>query len=70
MKCERGLDSEVIRFAMLSEDYSKICFACSDRSLIFHAQYGHHYKTRIPKFPRNIVYNPFIGDIIISASSD
>ena len=70
LKCERGIDSEVVKFAMLTEDYTKIAFACVDRSIIFHAQYGYHYKTRIPKCPRNIVFNPFIGDLIISASSD
>ena len=55
---------------MLSEDYAKVAFACVDRSIVFHAQYGMHYKTRIPRCPRNIIFNPFIGDLIISASSD
>ena len=37
MKCERGLTSEVIRFQILTPDYSKIAFACTDRTIQFHA---------------------------------
>ena len=54
MKCLRGLDSEVVKFKILSEDYSKIVMAQHDRSIDFHAQYGAHYKTRIPHFPRDL----------------
>jgi ribosome biogenesis protein ENP2 len=28
MKCERGLDSEVVQFQVLSTDYSKLAFLC------------------------------------------
>ncbi|KAL4470292.1 hypothetical protein ABPG74_011903 [Tetrahymena malaccensis] len=68
MKCLRGVDSEIVKFAILDDDYSKIAFAESDRNIEFHAQYGKHYKTRIPKFPRDITYNPFTCDLLISAS--
>ena len=49
LKCMRGTDSEVVDFALLDEDYTKIVFAMMDRNLEFHAAYGKHYKTRVPK---------------------
>lgn len=54
LKCLRGIDSEVVKFKILSDDYSKIVMAQHDRSIDFHAQYGAHYKTRIPHFPRDL----------------
>lgn len=69
MKCMRGLDSEIVKFNILEEDYTKLAFACADRSIEFHAQYGKHYKTRIPRFPRDMVFNSLNCDLIIGASS-
>lgn len=68
LKCERGIDSEIIKFLMLSDDYKKVVMACADRSIELHAQYGHHYKVRTPKMPRDIMYNPFNCDLLIGAS--
>jgi len=49
---------------MLSDDYSKIALLCDDRNIELHAQYGRHFKIRIPKFGRDMVYNPHSADII------
>lgn len=68
LKCLRGLDCEVVKFKILSDDYSKIVMAQNDRSIDFHAQYGAHYKTRIPHFPRDLEYNPYNANLCISAS--
>lgn len=70
MKCMRGIDSEVVNFCILGNDYSKLVFACQDRTLEFHAQYGRHYKTRIPKPPRDLCYHPYTCDLFVSASSN
>jgi len=37
LKCERGIDSEVIQFQVLSQDYSKLAFLCADRNIELHA---------------------------------
>ena len=37
LKCERGLDSQVIQFQILSPDYSKVAFLCQDRNIELHA---------------------------------
>ena len=37
MKVERGIDSEVLRCEILSDDYSKLAFLCADRNIELHA---------------------------------
>lgn len=69
MKFERHLDSEIIDFQILSEDYSKIAFLCADRSIAFHAKYGKHYIMRIPRMGRDIAYDYWSCDLLCAASS-
>ena len=57
MKFERCLDAEVIKCIVLSDDYSKLLFLESERYVELHSQFGHYYKTRIPKFGRDMEYN-------------
>ena len=64
MKVERGIDAEVIQMRILSDDYSKVALLCDDRNIELHAQYGRHFKIRIPKFGRDMIYNPNTADII------
>lgn len=35
----------------------QLVFLLSDRYVEFHSQHGHYYKTRIPKFGRDISYH-------------
>jgi ribosome biogenesis protein ENP2 len=64
MKVERGIDSEVLQMLSISDDYSKIALLCADRNIELHAQYGRHFKIRIPKFGRDMVYNPHSADLL------
>ncbi|RVE66367.1 hypothetical protein OJAV_G00106740 [Oryzias javanicus] len=57
LKFERCLDSDVVAFDMLSDDYSKLVFLHCDRYVEFHSQNGQYYKTRIPKFGRDFSYH-------------
>uniref|UniRef100_A0A3Q2P773 Nucleolar protein 10 n=1 Tax=Fundulus heteroclitus TaxID=8078 RepID=A0A3Q2P773_FUNHE len=52
LKFERCLDSEG-RFIHISS----LVFLHCDRHVEFHAQHGHYYKTRIPKFGRDFSYH-------------
>jgi ribosome biogenesis protein ENP2 len=70
MKCMRGLDSESVKFCILSDDYSKIALANFDRSIELHAQYGKHFKIRVPHFPRDMIYNPFTCDLSVATASN
>lgn len=70
LKCLRGIDCEAVRFCILTDDYSKIAVAELDRNIEFHAQYGTHFKTRVPYCPRDMTYNPFNCNLLVSASAN
>lgn len=70
MKCMRGFDSEIVDFKILSDDYRKIAAVCVDRNIELHAQYGKHFKTRVPKAPRCLYYNDFTSDLMVGCSGD
>ena len=70
LKCLRGCDSEIIDFCYLDSDYKKLAFAQMDRNIEFHAAYGKHYKTRVPKMPRHIIYNQHACDLIVGCSGN
>ncbi|XP_051579159.1 nucleolar protein 10 [Myxocyprinus asiaticus] len=71
LKFERCLDSDVVAFDILSDDYSKLVFLHIDRYVEFHSQHGHYYKTRIPKFGRDFSYHyPSCDLYFVGASSE
>uniref|UniRef100_A0A3B5AXC4 Nucleolar protein 10 n=1 Tax=Stegastes partitus TaxID=144197 RepID=A0A3B5AXC4_9TELE len=69
LKFERCLDSDVVAFDVLSDDYSKLVFLQCNRYVEFHSQHGHYYKTRIPKFGRDFSYHYPSCDLYFGASS-
>jgi len=68
-KFERHLTSEIVDFQSLSDDYSKIAIICEDRSVMFHAKFGHYYKTRTPKVGRSIAYADNTCDLLVAGSA-
>ncbi|XP_018415060.1 PREDICTED: nucleolar protein 10 isoform X2 [Nanorana parkeri] len=61
----------VVKFDILSEDYSKIIFLQSDRYVEFHSQHGRYYRLRIPKFGRDFSYHyPSCDLYFVGASSE
>lgn len=68
MKFERHLDADVVRAEVLSDDFSKLVFLREDRFIEFHARYGHHYKTRVPKFGRDLVYQYSTCDLYVAGA--
>ena len=64
------MDSEVVKLKMLSTDYSKFVAGCQDRALEFHAQYGKHFRIRVPRNILNIDYDPFNCDLFTSCNND
>ncbi|KAK6989829.1 nucleolar protein 10 [Biomphalaria glabrata] len=58
LKFEHGLDSNVVNFQFLSEDYSKVCFLQDDRFVEFHSQFGRLFRMRLPKYGRDLAYYP------------
>lgn len=71
MKFERCLDSEVVTFQVISEDYSKMVFLQCDRYVEFHSQGGRYYRLRIPKFGRDMQYHYSTCDLyLVGAGPD
>ncbi|XP_065080328.1 nucleolar protein 10 [Ochlerotatus camptorhynchus] len=71
LKFERCFDSEVVKFKILSEDYSKVVFLQADRFVEFHAAHGRHYRLRIPRFGRDLDYHkPSCDLFLVGASSE
>lgn len=54
---------------ILSDDYSKAAFLCTDRSIHFHAKFGAYYSTRVPSFGRDLAYAPFSADLLVTGSA-
>mmetsp|Transcript_20232 Transcript_20232/g.60959 ORF Transcript_20232/g.60959 Transcript_20232/m.60959 type:complete len:537 (-) Transcript_20232:58-1668(-) len=69
LKCARGLDSEVVDFIFLSDDWKKLVYLLEDRSVEFHAQYGRHHKLRVPKAGRTLCYDAETCGLFVGGSS-
>lgn len=71
LKFERCMDSEVLKFCVLSDDYSKLVFLQNDRYVEFHVQHGRWYRTRLPKYGRDLAYNSSTCDMyFVGAGSE
>lgn len=69
MKFARRLDSEIIDFLFLSDDYKKLVLLQEDRTVEFHSQGGRHQKIRVPKAGRALAYFPETAELFIVGSS-
>ncbi|KAI9335162.1 WD40-repeat-containing domain protein [Zopfochytrium polystomum] len=69
MKFDRHTDCENVAFEILTDDWQKSIHLQLDRSVEIHAQYGLHYKTRIPKFGRELKYHAPTCDVYFAAAS-
>ena len=70
LKCERGFDSQIRKIEIISDDYKKCAFLCDDRNIELHAQYGKHFKIRIPKYGRDIKYDPIYCDLFSAGTGN
>ena len=71
LKFDRGLDSEVVKFCILSEDYSKLAFLQTDRYLELHIRSGTYFRVRVPSFGRDLAYHPPSCELyVVGASPD
>lgn len=70
LKFDRHTDCENVDFIMLSQDWTKSVHLQNDRSIEFHTKGGIHYRSRIPKFGRSLVYNEVNCDLIVGASGN
>ena len=57
------MNASVTAIQILSSDYSKIAYLCADRNIELHAQYGKHFKIRIPKFGRDLLFEKYSAEL-------
>ena len=70
LKFERHTDVETVQFRILDQDWTKLVLLQADRTLEFHTQGGIHYRTRIPKFGRDLIYDPVSCEVVTVGSSN
>ncbi|KAJ0426535.1 WD40-repeat-containing domain protein [Aspergillus carlsbadensis] len=63
----RHTDSINTTFQLLSSDYSKSIHLQSDRSIEFHTPGGCHYKTRLPRYGRDLIYDRVSTEAVVPA---
>ncbi|RHZ58517.1 WD repeat NOL10/ENP2 family protein [Aspergillus thermomutatus] len=63
----RHTDALNTTFLLLSSDYSKSIHLQSDRSLEFHTPSGCHYRTRLPRYGRDLVYDRQSTEVLVPA---
>ena len=66
---QRRLTSEAVDVAALSADCGKLALLLSDRTLVFHAPYGHHETLRVPTFGRALKYDAAHATLLVGAAS-
>ncbi|KAL4988597.1 WD40-repeat-containing domain protein [Aspergillus falconensis] len=63
----RHTDALNTTFQLLSSDYSKSIHLQSDRSLEFHTPGGCHYRTRLPRYGRDLIYDRVSTEALVPA---
>nr|CAD2185001.1 unnamed protein product [Meloidogyne enterolobii] len=66
LKFERGLDADVVKFHLLSDDYTKFILLEEERFVEFHTGYGRYFRLRIPHFGRDISFCREISEAYIA----
>lgn len=70
LKFERHTECENIQIQLLGDDWKKAVMLQADRSVEFHSQGGLHYKTRIPKFGRDMAYHAPSCDLVLGGQGN
>ncbi|KAJ3150965.1 Nucleolar protein 10 [Geranomyces michiganensis] len=70
LKFDRHQDCENVQFEILSDDWTKTVMLQADRTIELHTQFGLHYKTRVPKFGRDLAYHYPSCDLMIGGASN
>ncbi len=68
--CDFQYSSTLISFQILSDDWTKMVLLQADRTVEFHTQFGLHYKTRIPRFGRDMKYHASSCDLLVGGAGN
>ncbi|VBB33501.1 unnamed protein product, partial [Acanthocheilonema viteae] len=70
LKFSRGLDADVVKMAVLSDDYSKFVLLEEERYVEVHVAYGRYFRMRIPKFGYDMAFCHEVSDLYIVGSGE
>ncbi|CAD6194183.1 unnamed protein product [Caenorhabditis auriculariae] len=71
LKFERGLDADVIKMIVLSEDFSKLVILEQERYIEMHATFGRYFRMRMPCYGRDMAYSTESSDLfLVGAKKD
>eukprot|EP00798_Chlamydomonas_sp_ICE-L_P005815 gene5815-6101_t len=62
-KFQRNMDHEVVDFQILTDDYSKAAFLCTDRTVNLHAKFGSYFKIRVPNLSEGRFMTPLASHL-------
>uniref|UniRef100_A0A8R1XWQ1 Nucleolar protein 10 n=1 Tax=Onchocerca volvulus TaxID=6282 RepID=A0A8R1XWQ1_ONCVO len=68
LKFSRGLDADVVKMAVLSDDFSKFVLLEEERYVEVHVAYGRYFRMRIPKFGHDMAFCREVSDLYIVGS--
>ncbi|KAM3725523.1 Nucleolar protein [Dirofilaria immitis] len=68
LKFSRGLDADVIKMTVLSDDYSRFVLLEEERYVEVHVAYGRYFRLRIPKFGHDMTFCREVSDLYIVGS--
>ncbi|KAI1732694.1 hypothetical protein Ddc_01577 [Ditylenchus destructor] len=66
LKFERGLDADVVKMIVLSEDSSKFALLEEERYVELHTTYGRYFRLRVPHFGRDMAFCREISELYIA----
>uniref|UniRef100_A0A915DZY0 Nucleolar protein 10 n=1 Tax=Ditylenchus dipsaci TaxID=166011 RepID=A0A915DZY0_9BILA len=66
MKFERGLDADVVKMIVLSEDSSKFVILEEERYVELHTTYGRYFRLRVPHFGRDMAFCREVSELYIA----
>ncbi|KAJ2764068.1 Small ribosomal subunit biogenesis, partial [Coemansia nantahalensis] len=69
MKFDRHTDAENVNFLILSDDWTKTVHLQNDRTLEFHNEGQMHFRTRIPRFGRDLAYHSPSCDVLVCGAA-
>ncbi|KAI3381223.1 hypothetical protein SNEBB_002700 [Seison nebaliae] len=69
-KFERCIDSDCVKFQILSDNYEKFVLLESDRYLEFHTTLGKHYKLRIPRQGTDLHYQKSTSNLYVCGQGE
>ncbi|PXF45618.1 Nucleolar protein 10 [Gracilariopsis chorda] len=65
LKFKRHVNTDIVDFQILESDWRKFALLTADRYVDLHSPFGSHYKTRVPRFGRDLMLHKGTCDLFV-----